>query len=89
MNCGRHLGITLTIIISLFLIFSRTAYACIDVGLDWTANTYYLDPGTGSIIIQVLIALVVGGVAMIGVYWTRVKTFLRNLVKKKGNGDSK
>ena len=80
MNCWRHLGITLTYGISLILIFSRTAYASIDVStFDQTAYTYYLDPGTGSIIIQVIIAALIGGLATVGVFWNRTKAFFRNL----------
>jgi len=84
MNRVRHFGIALAVIISLFLIFSQTVYASIDVGtFDQAAYAYYIDPGTGSIIIQILIGSVVGGLAMIGVYRAKVKDFLRNLFKKK------
>ncbi|MCJ7669603.1 MAG: hypothetical protein MUO61_03685 [Dehalococcoidia bacterium] len=86
----KHLGIALAVIISLFLIFSQTVYASIDVGtFDQAAYAYYIDPGTGSIIIQVLIGTFVGGLAIIGVYRMRVKNFLRNLFKKrKGDEES-
>jgi hypothetical protein len=90
MNRVKRLGITLVVIILLFLIFSQTAYASIDVGtFDQAACAYYIDPGTGSIIIQVLIGALVGGVALIGVYRIRVRNFLLNLFKKrKGNEES-
>ena len=84
MNRVKHLVITLAIVISLFLIFSQTAYASIDANTFYqTAYTYYIDPGTGSIVIQVLIGALVGGVALIGVYRMRVKNFLLNLFKKR------
>jgi hypothetical protein len=78
------------VVISLFLIFSEMAYASIDVGIsNETVYAYYIDPGTGSLIIQVLIGAFVGGAAIIGVYRTRVKNFLRNLFKKrKGDEES-
>ena len=80
MNRVKHPGITLAVAISLFLISSQTAYATIDVGtFDQPARVYYIDPGTGSIIIQVLIGTVFAGLAMIGVYRMRVKAFLSNL----------
>ena len=90
MNRVKRLGITLVVIILLFLIFSQTVYASIDVGtFDQAAYAYYIDPGTGSIVIQVLIGALVGGVALIGVYRIRVKNFLLNLFKKrKGNEES-
>jgi hypothetical protein len=76
----KHLGITVFIFISLFLIFSETAWASTGVRtFDHTAYAYYIDAGTGSIIIQVLIGSFVGGIALIGIYRTRVKDFLTNL----------
>jgi hypothetical protein len=84
MNRLKHLGVTLSVVISLFLILSQTAYASIDVGIfNHAAYAYYIDPGTGSIIIQVLIGAVVGGMALIGVYRTRVKNFLTNLFTRR------
>ena len=90
MDRVKHLGVTLAVIISLFLIFSQTVYASVDVGtFDQAAYAYYIDPGTGSIIIQVLIGSFVAGLAMIGVYRVRVKNFLLNLFRKrKGNEES-
>ena len=84
MDRVKRLGIILAVVISLFLIFSQTVYASIDIGtFDQAAYTFYIDPGTGSIIIQILIGSVVGGLAMIGVYRVRVKNFLRYLFKRR------
>ena len=90
MNRVKHVGITIAIIVFIFLILSQTVYASTDIGtLDWDTCSYYIDAGTGSIIIQVLIGGVVGGLALIGVYRMRVKNFLLNLFKKrKGNEES-
>lgn len=74
MNRVRNLGIVLAIIMSLFLIFPQAAYA-------------YIDPGTGSIIIQVLIGAVVSGLTLLGVYRTRVKTFLQKKFQTRKMGD--
>ena len=80
----KHIGIIATVIIFIFLIFSQTVHASIDVGkLDQSLYAYYIDPGTGSIIIQVLIGVVVGGVAMIGIYRMRVRNFFSNLFKRR------
>jgi len=48
----------------------------------------YIDPGTGSLIIQVLIASFVGALFVIKIYWKKVKAFFNNLFSKarKGNG---
>ena len=36
----------------------------------------YLDPGTGSILLQLLLAGVAGGAYVLKLYWRRVKAFL-------------
>jgi hypothetical protein len=78
------------VVISLFLIFSQAAYASIDVGTSGqAAYAYYIDAGTGSIIIQILIGSFVGGLALIGVYRMRVKNFLHNIFKKQKGGEEK
>jgi hypothetical protein len=35
----------------------------------------YLDPGTGSVALQLLLAGVVGTLATVRLYWDRIKTF--------------
>jgi len=42
----------------------------------------YLDPGTGSIILQAVIGIAVGGLFAVGLFWSRVKTFFRNLFSR-------
>ncbi|MDJ0865935.1 MAG: hypothetical protein QNK03_07490 [Myxococcota bacterium] len=37
----------------------------------------YLDPGTGSFIIQTLVALVAGVAVTLRLYWARIKAFFR------------
>jgi len=44
------------------------------MGLTQSAHAY-LDPGTGSILLQGLIAGVAATAAYIGIYWRRVKAF--------------
>lgn len=41
----------------------------------------YLDPGTGSILVQSLLAGIAGAVAVVSLYWQRVKAFFANLRK--------
>ena len=43
----------------------------------------YLDPGTGSILLQGLIAGVVGGLVTIKLYWSKLKTFFGGKADKK------
>ncbi len=42
----------------------------------------YLDPGTGSIIIQALIAGFVGAVFIIKIYYRKIKIFFANIFSK-------
>ena len=46
-----------------------------------TANAY-LDPGTGSLIIQVVIGVAVGGLFTVKIFWNRIKTFFKNLFSR-------
>ncbi len=62
------------LLVLLLFIFPSDAYA-------------YLDPGTGSYIMQLLLAFVLGGLFTIKLYWKKVKKiFLKifRLIKKNG-----
>ena len=39
----------------------------------------YIDPGTGSLIIQVLIGALVGGLVAAKIFWIKIKTFFKGL----------
>lgn len=41
----------------------------------------YLDPGTGSILVQSLLAGIAGAAAVLSLYWQRLKTFFTNMRK--------
>ena len=43
----------------------------------------YLDPGTGSYIVQMAIGLLLGGVFAIGLFWKRTLAFLKRLFSGK------
>ena len=60
-------------IIAIFLIVSN-AYA-------------YLDPGTGSFILQAIIGFLAAVSAGFLYYWTKVKNFFLKLFKKKNNDE--
>jgi uncharacterized membrane protein (DUF485 family) len=42
----------------------------------------YLDPGSGSYIIQLIIAGFIGALFMLGVYWRRVKSYVKGLISR-------
>ena len=53
-----------------YLVLAQDAYA-------------YLDPGTGSYILQLVIATFLGAVFTIKIYWGKIKAFWANLFSKK------
>ena len=57
-----------------YLIFTHNAHA-------------YLDPGTGSYIFQILIAVIAGSLFAIKIYWIRIKGFVTFLFSKKKKDD--
>ncbi len=46
------------------------------------AGDAYLDPGSGSFILQLLIASLVGAAFILKTYWRRINGFLRSLFNK-------
>jgi len=61
-------SLILTIVVQIF--FLQNAFA-------------YLDPGTGSYIFQVLVAVFIGGLFTIKIYWQKIKDFVINRFSKK------
>jgi hypothetical protein len=47
----------------------------------------YIDPGTGSYLVQVVIASVVGGIFALKMYWFRVKLFFKGVFFSKSKGE--
>ena len=43
------------------------------------ATDAYLDPGTGSVILQMGIAALVGGLFAVKIFWGRIRAFFRSL----------
>ena len=47
-------------------------------------NSYaYIDPGSGSIILQAILAFIAAIVSTASFYWNKIKFFLKNKFKKK------
>jgi len=57
------------------------------IGFSAAANAY-LDPGTGSILVQSLLAGIAGAAAVVSLYWQRVKRFFVNLRKSSRDAHS-
>ena len=48
----------------------------------------YLDPGSGSYILQLVIAGFMGALFMLGVYWRKVKAFVKNVFNKEEGAEN-
>ncbi len=49
----------------------------------------YIDPGTGSLIIQMLLAVLVGAGFAIKIFWTNIKSFFSKVFDKKRDDSDK
>ena len=50
----------------------------------------YIDPGTGSYILQILVAGIVGSLFVVKIFWKRISLFLSDLLSsRKAHNDSK
>ncbi len=58
------------LLIPLLCIFNTNAYA-------------YLDPGTGTIIIQAIVGAIAAGAVTIKIYWYKLKAFFKKKKKDK------
>ena len=56
-------------LVSVSLVFPQKAHA-------------YLDPGTGSYILQLLIAALIGAIFAVKLFWNNIKIFLKRLFYK-------
>ena len=65
---------TLTLALAILLLPAQNAYA-------------YLDPGTGSIILQALIGGIAGGLLFIKIYWARTKSYFQGLLRTSSPED--
>ena len=60
-----------------------TILPAIIISLPFAATSdAYLDPGTSGMIIQMVIAGLVGGLFAVKIFWNRIKAFFTNLVSK-------
>ena len=48
----------------------------------------YLDPGTGSYVVQILIGTVLGGLFALGVLWRRVVASIKRLFKHRSSDEN-
>lgn len=48
----------------------------------------YIDPGTGSLIVQIIVAAFLGVSFFVKVYWKKLKQFFSGIFSKKNTGSS-
>ena len=54
---------------------------------EWSGPAQaYLDPGTGSIVIQAVVAGAVGALALVRIYWSRLKGLVKRDPTKDADG---
>jgi len=61
------------ITICVFMVSTKPAYA-------------YLDPGTGSMVLQAVLAAIAGASVTIGLFWRRIKSFFIRLLCREDDG---
>lgn len=49
----------------------------------------YLDPGTGSVILQLMLSSIATGVALLAIYYNKFKLFLKNIFSKSKEDKNK
>lgn len=59
--------------ICVFMVFSKPAYA-------------YLDPGTGSMMLQAVLAVIAGASVTIGLFWRRIKSLFSRILTRGDDG---
>jgi hypothetical protein len=48
----------------------------------------YIDPGTGSLVLQAVIGILVGAFVAIGLFWNRIKLYVKNLFSRSKKSES-
>ena len=74
-NLNVILGISV-VFVGLFLLSALNAFS-------------YIDPGSGSYVLQILIASILGILTLMKIYWSRLKTFFVSFLVKKPDNESK
>ena len=73
-----------------FTIFFRTLIVFVFFCCIFPQNVYaYLDAGTGAYVIQILVAIFVGGVVALKLFWGNIKILFKKLFTKKGEEETK
>ena len=84
MSYFRRAIITLVFIMLFYSVFSGKAYSYNDLGTDNNiVQVLYIDPGTASIVIQVLIGALVGALVSVKIFWGRISASIKSFFSKR------
>ncbi len=72
MNFSKHLLVFIFFLLYFSLIFPTRVFA-------------YIDPGTGSYIIQLVLAGILGGLFAIKIFWKKIQLFIKSIKRSKGD----
>jgi hypothetical protein len=78
----------LRFVLVVFAAAAPAAVASAAVGGRVEAHLAYLDPGSGSFILQALVAAVAGVIVAINAYWTRIRNVLGRSRPAKDESDA-
>jgi len=67
--------------------FDLSVMLSIPLGQGLAHPVLYLDPGSGSYLIQLLLAGALGGLFMVKTYWQQIKQYVKNKFTKKTDAD--
>lgn len=75
MRASQQYGTCAGFMLILLLVFARPAYG-------------YIDPGTGSFLLQILIGSALGSLLVLKMFWRRITGFFAQLFRRKSPADS-
>ena len=70
-------------LLSLIMVLKFILFICSSIILTTTNANAYIDPGSGSIILQAIIGVIAAGGLTIKIYWNKLKDLFRKKNKKK------
>jgi hypothetical protein len=89
---GRFVGAASVLVLLVWLsaVFAGAAYARTgpDIPLG-PGRIFYIDPGTASIILQVLVGAVIGGLVSIRLFWSRINGSIKRFFSKRDHEPKK
>jgi hypothetical protein len=71
-----------------FAVAAFTPLAAIAAGQPLEIRVAYLDPGTGSLILQALVAALAGAVVVITSYWQKIRALFRRSSRDSEKSDT-